>query len=124
MKTGSSFLGICFIVSLLTGCGGSVGKFQQSTGTEVKLQENNYKLVKASATGSSSGFYLLGLLPIMKPSFAEAKSDLYQSSGQALEGRSIALANQTQDESVIYLILFSIPKVTISADIVEFVDKK
>lgn len=59
----------------------------------------------------------------MKPSFAEAKSDLYQSSGQSLEGRSIALANQTQDESLMYFLLFSIPKITISADIVEFTKK-
>lgn len=124
MRMSSPCLGICFIATLLMGCGSSIGKFQQSTGTEVKLSENNYKLIKAGATGSSSGFYLLGIIPIVKPSFAEAKSDLYQSSGQALEGRSIALANQTQDESNIYLILFSIPKVTISADIVEFTDKR
>ncbi len=124
MKRRSIFLSVCVIAILLTGCGGTVGKFQQSTGTEVRLSENNYKLVKAGATGSSSGFYLLGLIPITKPTFAEAKSDLYQSSGHALEGRSIALANQTQDESLLYLILFSIPKITISADIVEFTDKK
>jgi hypothetical protein len=32
----------------------------------------------------------------------------------------MALANVTEDDSVLYLILFSLPKKTIRADIVEF----
>lgn len=111
------FLPLAFIA--ITGCS-SNGSFQQSTGTEVSLKANNYKIIKAGATGTSRGFYLLGIIPIVSPSYAEAKADLYKSAGQSLEGRSIALANQTQDKSLLYLILFSMPKVTFTADIVEF----
>ena len=87
----------------------------QSTGTGVVLKSNNYKVLKAGARGDSYGFYLLGLI-----SYADAKYDLYDGIGHKLEGRSIALANQTEDTSTVYLILFSFPRITITADIVEF----
>ena len=100
----------------------SSGSMPQSTATSVSLQDNNYKVVKAGATGQSTGFYLLGIIPIVQPNFAEAKSSLYKSIGQPLEGRSVALANQTQDTSSMYLILFSLPKIMVTADVVEFLD--
>ncbi len=114
----------CLILSfsILGGCSGT-GDFQQSTDTSVSLERNNYKLIKAGAVGRSSGFKLLGIIPIVSPSYANAKKDLYQSAGQSLEGRSIALANQTKDKSSLYLVLFSIPTITFSADIVEFKDE-
>ena len=92
----------------------------QSTGTDVSLRGDNYKVLKAGARGESSGFYLLGFIPILSPNYADAKASLYRSVGESLEGRSVALANQTQDSSTLYVILFSIPKITITADIVEF----
>ncbi len=113
---------VIFSLSVLGGCS-STGDFQQSTGTSVSLERNNYKVIKSGAVGRSSGFKLLGIIPIVSPSYADAKKDLYQSAGQSLEGRSIALANQTQDNSSLYLILFSIPTLTFSADIVEFKDE-
>jgi hypothetical protein len=108
---------------LLSGCVAErSGSMPQLTATEVSLKENNYKVLKAGARGKSVGFYLLGLIPIVSPNYADAKSDLYTSVGHKLEGRSVALANQTQDSSSIYLILFSIPKIVITADIVEFTE--
>jgi len=94
----------------------------QQTNTSVTLSKNNYKIVKAGAKGESKGFYILGFIPIVSTNYAEAKADLYKSTKENLEGRSIALANQTFDQSTLYLILFSIPKLTITADIVEFKD--
>jgi len=72
--------------------------------------------------GRSSGFFLLGIVPITSPNYATAKESLYKSVGQPLNGRAIALANQTEDQSMLYLILFSIPRVTITADVIEFID--
>ena len=103
----------------LIGCS-SNGVMPQSTATAVSLKENNYKVIKAGARGHSTGFYLFGLIPIVSPNYADAKSSLYTAVGEQLEGRSIALANQTQDHSTIYLILFSIPRLVVTADIVEF----
>jgi hypothetical protein len=117
-----ALFGLILSATILSGCSGT-GDFQQSTGTSVSLERNNYKVIKSGAIGRSSGFRLLGIIPIVSPSYAEAKRDLYQNAGQLLEGRSIALANQTQDRSSLYLVLFSIPTLTFSADIVEFKDE-
>ncbi|MDI1302669.1 MAG: hypothetical protein PSX71_12245 [bacterium] len=111
---------IIMLSSLLMSACASTGSMPQSTGTDVSLRGNNYKVIKAGARGESMGFSLLGFIPIVSPNYADAKSNLYQAVGEPLEGRSIALANQTQDRSSIYLIIFSIPKITVTADIVEF----
>ena len=77
--------------------------------------------------GKSRGFWLL-FIPIADPSYADAKASLYRSveselkPGETLTGKAIALANQTEDRSSLMLILFSIPKVTITADVIEFTD--
>ena len=106
-----------------TGCVASKGEFRQATGTHVALESNNYKMVKAGVRGESTGFKILGFISIAAPSYADAKAALYQNTGENLTGRSIALANQTEDTSGINLIIFQIPKVTITADVVEFNDK-
>jgi hypothetical protein len=124
MRLISTSIFALLLLLLVLGSSGCVsnrsGSMPQSTATEVSLKANNYKVLKAGARGKSVGFSLLGILPIVTPNYADAKSDLYTSVGQPLEGRSVALANQTQDASTIYLILFSIPKIVITADIVEF----
>ncbi len=113
------FLAGCLLALFLASCS-STGSMSQSTGTAVSLQGNNYKVLKAGAKGQSSGFYLLGIIPIVSPNYADAKADLYYSTSEPLEGRSIALANQTEDRSTLYLILFSVPRITVTADIIEF----
>ena len=109
---------------VITGCSSYLGgKMPQSTATSVLLKEKNYKTLKMGAKGKSIGFSLLGILPISSPNYAEAKADLYENLGtDDLEGRPIALANQTEDTSSLYLILFSIPKIVVTADVVEFID--
>ena len=113
---------VCLVfMAILAGCS-SEGEFRQSTGTSVSLAGNNYKLIKEGVKGTSSGFRLLGVIPIVSPTHAGAKADLYESIGQPLTGRSVALANETEDRSSLYLILFSIPTITVTADVVEFTD--
>ena len=107
------------LIALLTGCA-SEGNFQHSNGTAVDLNNNNYRMIKAGASGSSTGFSLLGIIPFGSPTYSQAKSELYKSVNEPLVGRSIALANSTEDKSTTYLILFSLPKITITADVIEF----
>jgi hypothetical protein len=127
MKNKSISKLLCFpsiiCLSLFTfGCS-SQGDFRgQRTDTGVSLAENNYKIIKAGAKGESQGFSIL-FFSIISPNYAEAKAQLYSDVGQSLLGRSVALANQTEDESTLNLIIFSIPKVTITADIIEFTSK-
>jgi len=110
------------LLCLATGCS-SVGGISGQTGTDVQLRQNNYKIITAGATGKSYGFKLLGIIPIVSPNYADAKEDLYKSVGVPLTGKAVALANQTQDRSSLYLILFSIPRVEITADVIEFTDQ-
>ena len=108
----------------VSGCA-STGEFRgQGTTAGVNLSKNNYKIIKAAAMGESSGFRLLGIIPFASPTYAEAKASLYTSVGQSLEGRSIALVNQTEDKSLNYYILFAIPKITITADVIEYLEEK
>ena len=112
-------LSIIPLIALLAGCA-SEGNFQHSNGTAVDLNKNNYRVIKAGAVGESTGFRLLGIIPFANPQYSEAKANIYKSVNEPLTGRAIALANTTEDRSTIYLILFSLPKVTITADVIEF----
>lgn len=105
----------------LAGCVSSSGRIKgQSTGVGVSLGNKNYKLIKATAQGESTGFRLLGIIPFVAPTYADAKKKLYASVGTPLEGKAIALVNQTEDISSLYLVLFSIPKITLNADVIEY----
>ena len=123
MKSLKTLVALFSITPLILCSCSNVGSMSGNTNTHVDLVGNNYKMIKPGASGSSSGFLLLGFIPFIEPSYAEAKSNLYNSVGINLTGRAVALANQTDDKSNIYLILFSIPKVTITADVVEFTGK-
>jgi hypothetical protein len=112
-----------FVSFNVSGCVEGTGRFNQSNETRVGLDGNNYKMVKAGVRGESTGFTLLGILPLVAPSYADAKANLYANTGENLTGRSIALANQTEDKSGINLLIFQVPKVTITADVVEFTEK-
>ena len=87
------------------------------------LSGPDYKIIKVAAKGESTGFRFLGIIPLASPKYSEAKQSLYESVGEPLEGRAIALVNQTEDRSFMYFILFSIPKITLTADIIEYLDE-
>lgn len=106
-----------------SGCATSVGHMKgQSTDVGVALTHKNYRMIKASATGESTGFSLLGIIPFKSPTYSEAKNNLYNSVDIPIEGKAVALVNQTEDHSCIYLILCSIPKLTLNADIIEYLE--
>lgn len=107
-------------VLLLCGCATTGGRMEQRTGTDISLKENNYKVLKTCARGSSSGFKLFEIFTIWSPSYASARRSLYDSVGEKLEGRSIALANMSEDKSTIHLLLFSIPRLVVTGDVIEF----
>ena len=114
---------ICSVlITLVPGCSSTGDMKGGATATDVQLNQQNYKMIKAGAIGHSYGFRLLGILPFDDPTAADAKADLYKSVGQDLTGRAVALANETEDRSCLYLILFSVPKITYTADVIEFVN--
>ena len=110
------------LIAAATGCSSNRIDMRQPSMTTVSLQGRNYRLVKAGAMGTSNGFKLLGILPFASPHHATARSRLYASVQEPLTGKAVALTNELEDKSTLYLILFSVPKLTITADVIEFVD--
>lgn len=112
---------VCLVLICVScGCTSS-GSFPSTSATQVDLSRNNYRVVKANAVGTSSGFKLFMFIPIVPPRYSDAMSDLNKKAGVA-EGKAQAMVNVTQEESSLYLLLFSIPKLTVRADIIEFTD--
>lgn len=105
----------------LTGCQSVGHQKGGNTNTGVSLNQKNYRVIQAGARGKDYGFWLL-FIPIVSPNYADAKANMYQSVGEPLTGRAIALANETEDRSSFTLLLFSIPRITITADVIEFID--
>jgi hypothetical protein len=105
---------------LLTACTG-IGILQHATQTETQLTRKNFRILKSSVRGESTGFaLLLGLIPIVPATYTEAMTALHE--GADIEGKAAALANVAQDSTQLNLILFTVPRVTITADVVEFLE--
>ena len=73
-------------------------------------------MLKSNVRGESTGFVLLGFIPLAQPSYARAMGDLRAK--VQMEGKATALANVTQDHPELNFILFSIPKITVTADVI------
>ena len=110
------------VIALLAGCV-SLGQMSEATVSGAQLTKNNYKVVKVGVVGESKGFKLFCIIPFASPTFADAKTDLYKNTNLNLEGRSFVLANQTTDYETRCFLLFSLTKVTLNADIIEFKDE-
>ena len=121
----SKLLIVCLMLVFLTGCASTiVGGNKQFPNMafvqKVELSGNNYKVIKTNAVGRSWGFSLvLGLIPVLDPSYDKAMTDLYQSAGVG-EGKAIALINVIQQREDWNMFAFAIPKLVIRADIIEF----
>lgn len=117
----SKLLTAAVLVVLAAGCSTTrVTNNASSTQTQIDLNHANYKMIKAGAEGRSYGFrLLLGIIPITAPNTATARADLYKRVGD-VNGKSVALINVTEDRSTTWLLLFSIPKLVITGDVVEF----
>lgn len=109
------------ILSVMIGCGTTTGMISGSTGTGIKLDHGNYRVIKAGARGQDWGFWLL-FFPLSMPSYADAKQRLYASVGESLDGKAAALANQTIDKPFFTLIAFTWTRVILTADVIEFID--
>ena len=60
---------VILLVVLITGCASGRNLTNDSfSPAQVKLEKNNFRMIKANAEGASSGFFLLGILPFTVPS--------------------------------------------------------
>ena len=112
------YYALLVFVLLAFGCStDKAAQYDSQQLTSVDLTRANYHVIKANAVGTDRGLKVLGI-PVVKPSVISAMGDLRAQA--PMEGRAAAVANVIKEESSIWLLLFSIPKVTVSGDIVEF----
>jgi hypothetical protein len=108
------------VESLLSGGGGTpASDLDVRTATSVRLQEGNFVTVRTNVVGSSKGFKLLGLITLYPATLNKAMGRLYNNA-EVETGRPQTFAHFIVEHSGIYVILFSIPKVTVRADLIEF----
>ena len=113
-------LSLLVCAAVVTGCAThGDGSYRSENVTDTILSEGNYAVVKPGAEGTSRGFKLLGI-PIVRPSHSSARSDLYEDVEEPLTGRAIALTNQREEPSSLNFLLFQIPTIKVSADVIEF----
>ena len=88
--------------------------------TDVRLQERNFMVIRTNVVGESSGFSLLGILTIVPAKFTKAMSRLYDQA-EMQPGRPQTLVNLILEKDATYYILFSLPRTSIRADVIEFI---
>jgi|HubBroStandDraft_1064217.scaffolds.fasta_scaffold193103_2 hypothetical protein len=88
--------------------------------TDVRLEEKNFIVIKTNVMGQSKGFSLLGVVTIVPAKFTKAMSRLYLQA-EMQPGRPQTLTNLIMEKDATYLILFSIPRTAIRADVIEFI---
>lgn len=109
------------VATLTVACAGNIGQMPQSTQSATHLDRANFRVLKASARGVDGGFYLFGFIPIVMPSLSDATDQLMQ--GIDAEGRAVSLTNVTQEWQTLYVVLFSLPKIVVRADVIEFLEE-
>jgi len=87
--------------------------------TELKLTEANFVVVKTNVVGQARGFSLLGFITVAPARFETAMDRLY-GKAEMQSGKADTLGNIIMEKTSAYWILFSIPRVTVRADVLEF----
>ncbi|HEY6952763.1 MAG TPA: DUF6567 family protein [Bacteroidota bacterium] len=123
----------------VTGCS-TGGMFTAGNVTDVQLQKNNFKIVARGVSGEAQAGYLFGgtfsmgmatnTFALLRVSgsgmlYKEALENLwknYEASNGPVEGKKIALVNVRYDADVLNLFVYTQPRITIRADVVEFTE--
>jgi len=87
--------------------------------TELRLTEGNFSVMKTNVVGDARGFALLGFITLVPARFETAMGRLY-SKAEMQTGQPQTLGNLIVEKTSAYWILFSIPRVSVRADLLEF----
>ena len=87
--------------------------------TDIRLEAADFIVTKPNVVGESQGFSLLGILTIVPPKFTEAMNRLF-TQAEMQPGRPQTLANVVMEKNSSYFILYSLPRISIRADVIEF----
>jgi hypothetical protein len=129
-----SLFALLGLVALVSGCAGAAATQLGSTfsamnpsasslnihnQTELKLTEGNFSVVKTNVVGEARGFALLGFITLVPARFETAMGRFY-GKAEMQSGRPQTLGNLVVEKTSAYWILFSIPRVSVRADLLEF----
>jgi hypothetical protein len=92
-------------------------------GTRVDLARGNFKVLKPDLIGTSKGFKLFGIIGLKSAKPTEALSQLY-ATAKLQPGRAQTIANIMYQRTSSYFVLFSIPRISVRADLIEFTEEK
>ncbi len=122
----------------ITGCA-QTGVFGSASITTTELSDANFRIVATNVSGESEAGYLLGVSAPMGFTsttvalarvqgtgllYQEALADLWENFEReygAVKGRTLALVNVRYDSDNLNLLLYTSAKVSIRADVVEFI---
>lgn len=91
----------------------------------VSIDRSDCKLVLGRAVGTDTGFSLLGFIPLKSPSESIAVDKMYENArqrGAQPEGNSRTFVNTSIERTNQYYVLFGIPCIRSTGDLVEFTD--
>src|SRR5262249_18438682 len=129
-----SVLSLLALVALATGCAAaaatqlpsslsslnpSASSLEIHNQTQLTLSEGNFSVVKTNVVGQARGFALLGFITLVPARF-ETAMDRFYSKAEMKAGQPQTLANLIVEKTSAYWILFSIPRVSVRADLLEF----
>ena len=90
----------------------------------ISVDRSDCKLILGRAVGEDRGFKLLGVIPLKSPSESVAVDRMYadaRARGAQPEGEARQFVNTSTERSANYFILFSVPTIRSSGDLVEFI---
>jgi len=134
MKKIISLFALLGLVALSAGCAGaaatelpsafssmnpSASSLEIHNQTELRLTEGNFSVVKTNVVGDARGFALLGFITLVPARFETAMGRFY-SKAEMQTGRPQTLGNLIVEKTSAYWVLFSIPRVSVRADVLEF----
>lgn len=110
-------LGVALCAALIiTGCN-SPFPTAQTIGVKVDPAKGDYKVVARGISGSSQGTRVLFMTSA--PSYEEAVKEVYRNAA-IRPGDNYALVNCTETKSIKDYFFWEFPKITITADIIEY----
>ena len=116
-----SFILICLCFISAGCCTTQLAPTPRTIDTSVDLNRKNYRTLKAAVQGRDDGFALFGIIPFVRVSEGDAMVDLY--SKVDVEGKATSLVNVHREQAERYFILFSMPYIEVTADVIEFIDE-
>lgn len=93
------------------------------SGTAIHLEQANFVTVRTNVVGQARGWSLFGVLTMSPARLGTAMDRLY-AAAEMQPGRPQILANVIAERSSSFYLLYSVPRVTVRADVVEFVPVK